>query len=316
MDNDIRKKSSKEEILEVNNLSKSFGGIEAVSNLNLRVEKGDIFGFLGPNGAGKTTTIRMILGLIHADRGEVNIKGYNLKKDFNKAIENVGAVVETPRFYEYLSAYQNLKQIANFHPEINNNWIAVTLKIVGLTGRANDKVKTYSLGMKQRLGIARALLNKPTLIILDEPTNGLDPQGMKEVRELIVRLAEKNGITFFISTHLLNEVEQICNRVAIIKKGGVIVSDLVSNLLIQNQEVIEIVSTDISRVKDIIEDVSFTELVGESQKGVFVKLDKGLAGQLNKLLIKENVLVEYLIPRKKSLEDYFIEITEEGDKVV
>jgi ABC-type multidrug transport system ATPase subunit len=162
-----------------------------------------VFGFLGPNGAGKTTTIRMILGLIKADSGSAEINGYDTKKDFLKAISSVGAVIKTPEFYSYLSAYQNLALIRNLHPNVPKKRIGEILDIVGLADRAADKVDTYSLGMKQRLGIARALLNYPKLVILDEPTNGLDPQGIKEVREMILQLALEQDITFFISSHLL-----------------------------------------------------------------------------------------------------------------
>lgn len=181
--------------------------------------KGDIYGFLGRNGQGKTTTIRLITGLIFPDDGDITIDGHSLGDDFKKAISNVGAIVESPSFYGYLSGYDNLKLMANIIPGIRKDRIDEVLEIVRLSSRAKDKVKTYSLGMKQRLGIANALLSSPKLIILDEPTNGLDPQGMKEIKEMIVQLASERNITFFISSHLLHEVEQICNRVGIIENG-------------------------------------------------------------------------------------------------
>lgn len=206
-------------LLQTRNLTQSFSGRKIIDNLNLQVMKGDIYGFLGRNGQGKTTTIRLITGLIFPDSGDVIIDGRSLRKDFKKAISNVGAIVESPSFYGYLSGYDNLKLMANLVPGIRKDRNDEVLEIVRLNSRAKDKVKTYSLGMKQRLGIANALLSSPKLIILDEPTNGLDPQGMKEIKEMIVQLASEKNITFFISSHLLHEVEQICSRVGIIDNG-------------------------------------------------------------------------------------------------
>lgn len=206
-------------LLQTRNLTKSFGDRKIIDRLNLHVMKGDIYGFLGRNGQGKTTTIRLVTGLIFPDSGDVMIDGRHLRNDFKNAISNVGAIVESPSFYGYLSGYDNLKLMANLIPGIKKDRIDEVLDMVRLSHRAKDKVKTYSLGMKQRLGIANALLGSPKLIILDEPTNGLDPQGMKEIKEMIVQLAADRNITFFISSHLLHEVEQICNRVGIIDNG-------------------------------------------------------------------------------------------------
>lgn len=209
-------------LLETHNLTKSFGGRKIIDNLNLQVMKGDIYGFLGRNGQGKTTTIRLITGLIFPDSGDVIIDGHNLQNNFKKAISNIGAIVESPAFYGYLSGYDNLRLMSNLVPGIKMDRIDEVLEIVRLSHRAKDKVKTYSLGMKQRLGIANALLSNPKLIILDEPTNGLDPQGMKEIKEMIVQLASEKNITFLISSHLLHDVEQICNRVGIIHNGKLV----------------------------------------------------------------------------------------------
>jgi len=206
-------------LLQTRNLTKSFGNRKIIDSLNLHVMKGDIYGFLGRNGQGKTTAIRLVTGLIFPDSGEVLIDGHPLRSDFKKAISNIGAIVESPSFYGFLSGYDNLMLMANLIPGIKKDRIDEVLDMVRLSRRAKDKVKTYSLGMKQRLGIANALLSSPKLIILDEPTNGLDPQGMKEIKEMIVQLASERNITFFISSHLLHEVEQICNRVGIIDKG-------------------------------------------------------------------------------------------------
>lgn len=313
MQSNIEETNKANIILEIQSLTKYFGNIRAVDNITFEVEKGDIFGFLGPNGAGKTTTIRIILGLINPDSGKVKINGYDNKKDFIQAIKGVGAVVETPNFYQYLTGYQNLKQIANLHPGITSSRIEEVLQIVNLKDRAHDKVGNYSLGMKQRLGIARALLNEPDLVILDEPTNGLDPQGMREIRELINTLAEKKNITFFISTHLLNEVEQVCNKVAILKNGKIIVSDFVEKLLNKNRETVEIITPEKDDAIAILKNEVNLNIEEETKRGVIIELEAGKSGEINKLLIEKGIIVEYLIPRNQSLEEYFINITQ-GDK--
>jgi ABC-2 type transport system ATP-binding protein len=302
-------------ILSVSNLSKSFGRKTVVSNINLEVQKGDIFGFLGPNGAGKTTTIRMLLGLISKNTGEVVINGYNVDTDFKKAITAVGAVVESPKFYENLSGYDNLKLILNLHKNVSKEKIDEVLEIVGMKRKAKDKVKTYSLGMKQRLGIARALLNNPTLIILDEPTNGLDPQGMIEVRELIIKLAKEKNITFFISTHLLHEVELMCNKVAIIKDGKTMVQGSVMELLDEDNETIELISQNKDKAVKLIEKLDYAKYIKDTEKGIIITLYEEKSGILNKYLTENGVIVDYIIPRNQSLEDFFIETTEGGKKV-
>ncbi|MDR3601359.1 MAG: ATP-binding cassette domain-containing protein [Desulfosporosinus sp.] len=223
-------------LLETCNLTKSFDGRKIIDNLSLKVMKGDVYGFLGRNGQGKTTTIRLLTGLIFPDSGDVMINSHNLRTDFKQAISQIGAIVESPTFYGYLSGYDNLSLMANLVPDLKKKKaIDEVLEIVGLTGRARDKVQTYSLGMKQRLGIANALLGKPKLIILDEPTNGLDPQGMREIKEMISQLASERNITFFISSHLLNEVEKICNRVGIIGNGKLLAEGSIKELARNSQ---------------------------------------------------------------------------------
>ncbi|WP_342576920.1 ATP-binding cassette domain-containing protein [Paenibacillus sp. FSL M8-0142] len=218
-------------LLDAKGLTKTFGSRTAVNGLNLRIKEGDIYGFLGTNGSGKTTTIRILTGLIHPDAGEVRIGGYQLKSHFKDAIALVGAIVEQPAFYTYLSAYDNLMLTANLLTGVTRRRVLEVLEIVGLSDRAKDKVGSYSLGMRQRLGIASSLLNEPKLIILDEPTNGLDPQGMKGIREMIAQLAAEQGITFLISSHLLHEVEQMCSKIGIIRHGKLVAEGDVQQLL-------------------------------------------------------------------------------------
>lgn len=217
-------------VLTTKNLNKTFEGRKVIDNLSLNIFRGNIYGFLGKNGQGKTTTIRLLTGLVFPDSGEINICGYNLKTHFRQAISNVGSIVETPSFYSYLSGYDNLKLMANLLPGVTKDRIDEVLSIVGLFERANDKVKSYSLGMRQRLGIANALLNNPKLVILDEPSNGLDPQGMRAVKELVLQLASEKDMTFFISSHLLHDIEQICNRIGIIDNGKLLIEDDMEHL--------------------------------------------------------------------------------------
>ena len=209
-------------ILECKDLCKDFGKKKILKNVSLKIEEGDILGFIGPNGAGKTTTIKLILGLQGITKGTVLINGYDIQKNFTNAIEKVGAIVENPDMYMYLSGYDNLKLVANLYKGITKERIEKVVKLVKLENRINDKVSKYSLGMRQRLGIAQAILHNPKLLILDEPTNGLDPEGIKEMRELLVKLAQEEKMAILISSHNLAELDNFCNKVCIIKNGEVI----------------------------------------------------------------------------------------------
>lgn len=210
---------SAEPILQIRNVSKIISSKTIVSNLSLDVYPGEVLGFLGPNGAGKTTTIRMILGLMKISSGEIYIKGHSVKGDFEKAIDRVGGIVENPDMYKYLTGYENLVHYARMYNGITKERIQEVINFSGLGARINDKVKTYSLGMKQRLGVAQALINSPSLLVLDEPTNGLDPAGIHQLRNELRNLAEQKGMAIFVSSHMLSEMELMCDRVAIIQNG-------------------------------------------------------------------------------------------------
>lgn len=209
-------------VLNCEGLHKKFGKKEILKDVSIKVFEGDILGFIGPNGAGKTTTIKLILGLQSITQGKVLINGYNVEKDFTKAIEKVGAIVENPDLYMYMSGIENLKLIARMYKNVTKQRIEEVIKLVGLENRIKDKVSKYSLGMRQRLGIAQAILHKPNLLILDEPTNGLDPEGIKSMRELLVKLAKKENMAILISSHNLSELESFCNKVSIIQNGIII----------------------------------------------------------------------------------------------
>ena len=222
-------------MLEIQKLNKSYRRRKIIDNLNMTVYKGDIYGFLGANGEGKTTTIRMITSLIKADSGDIIINGKSVINGKNEAIKNIGAMVEAPKFYENMSGYENLELMARIMPGISDRDIQNVLDLVGLKDRGRDKFKEYSMGMKQRLGIANALLGDPELIILDEPSNGLDPYGMKEINNLIVSLVKRFDKTFIISSHLLHEMEGICNRIGILHSGKLCIEGEVRALINDNK---------------------------------------------------------------------------------
>lgn len=222
----------------VKELKKRIGKQEIIKGIDFRLEKGEVFGFLGPNGAGKTTTIRMLVGLIKPTSGTIFINGYNLQKQFSDAVAKLGCIVENPELYPYLSGYENLEYFSRMLPGVTKSGIQEVVELVKLEKRIHDKVRTYSLGMRQRLGIAQALLNEPNVLILDEPTNGLDPNGIREMRRFIRRLAKDKGISVLVSSHLLSEIQLLCDRVAIIVKGKIIRTDTVANLLAEKSSMI------------------------------------------------------------------------------
>ena len=298
-------------ILLISQIEKSFGRKKILHNVTLQVSKGEVFGFLGPNGAGKTTLIRIILGLVRPNHGEVIINGYNLRTSFKPAISRVGAVVETPKFFNHLSGYQNLLLVRNLHSTTPKSRIHDVLELTGLTKYADAKAGTYSLGMKQRLGIARALVNYPELIFLDEPMNGLDPQGMVEIRSLVNTLRHQ-GISFFITSHLLHEVEQVCDHIAIIKAGIIVTQGRLAELLFSDSETVEIHTDQLQKAYEALDCVAFIKSRAIMQGYLVAEIDKGSSGQLNRLLVNRNIHVNYLIPKKHSLEDFFMERTHGG----
>ena len=304
----------KETILKVSGLNKSFKKFKAISDIDLNVYEGDIYGFLGPNGSGKTTTIRSILGLLNVDSGKVEICGHDIHTDFENAIKNIGAVVENPTLYPYLSGRKNLEMYADIQG-IPKERVDEVLKIVQLEDRAKDKVRKYSLGMKQRLGIAQALLASPKLIILDEPTNGLDPHGMVEIRELIKDLAKNQSITFFISSHLLYEVEQMCDRVSILKQGKVITEGYVKELLSSDEEIIKLEVIDTKKAHDVLKEMDFVTHIEVKDGYLLLTTRKGMASQINSTLSQNDVLINSIAPMPKTLESFFMDITGKGENI-
>lgn len=302
--------SSVEKVIQISSLSKRFKDLLAVDELELHVNRGDVFGFLGPNGAGKSTTIRMMLSLISPTSGTINIFGKSLLENRKEILTNIGAIVEKPDFYQYLPAIKNLEILAKISgKEVSSKRIVELLDLVGLKDRAKSKVKTYSHGMKQRLGIAQALLHDPELIVLDEPTTGLDPQGMKEIRDLILRLSKDENKTIFLSSHILSEIELVANRMIIINKGKKIVEGEVSNLLNSNKVKVTVEVENIVTVKNILETTKWlNQIESISANKINFNLEQNEIPLLNKFLVENGIMVSALVP-VRSLEDYFLNIT-------
>lgn len=299
-----------ESILQTHQLGKRFGKRWAVKNLNLNVQRGDVFGFLGPNGAGKSTTIRMLFSLITPTTGDVRLFDSSLKSHRSDVLRRVGGIVEKPDFYEYLSAYKNLEIVGSFGGGVHRGRILEVLELVGLADRTYDRVKTYSHGMKQRLGIGQALLLDPELVILDEPTSGLDPQGMKEVRDLIVHLSRDQKKTVILSSHFLNEVEMVANRMAIINKGELVVQGTVNALLDEGEKYVIVRAEPYQKVISLLKQQKRIVKKFTQKDDVFeVTMDFADIPTLNKAFVQAHISVQALVPRR-SLEDFFLSITE------
>ena len=296
-------------VIKVENISKNFGTLKAVDNLSFEVEAGQVFGFLGQNGSGKSTTIRMLLSLIHPSSGSIELFGKSIQKNRASILEQVGAIIERPDLYPYLTATEHLQLFAKVRKQkvaaIN---ITKTLEQVGLSHRSQDKVQTFSLGMKQRLGIAIALVHNPSLIILDEPTNGLDPQGIADIRSLIQYLAKEEGKTVFVSSHLLSEIEQVANQILIIHQGKKMVEGVTKELLDPEKRIVQIKTIDDVKALSIIVAGSFSQYLLSRKEGIFLKLPTTAIPMLNESLVQSGIAV-LGIETKNSLEDYFLQIT-------
>lgn len=300
-----------EPILHTQRLGKRFGKRWAVRNVDLSVYRGDVFGFLGPNGAGKSTTIRMVLSLIRPTEGEVRLFGHSLRGERRASLARVGGIVEKPDFYLYLSAVKNLEIVGALTGGVSRRRIDEVLDVVGLLDRGRDRVKAYSHGMKQRLGIAQALLTDPELVVLDEPTNGLDPQGMKEVRELIRSLAKDRQKTIILSSHLLHEVELVANRMAIIHQGELAVQGEVRELLEKGGSAVLIRATPLRSASARCRRHRAVTSVEVQEDLLRVSIDAKAVPDLVTSLVREGVRVSMVRP-VRSLEEYFLSITEQS----
>lgn len=293
-------------ILKCENLHKHIGKKEILKGISLEVNSGDILGFIGPNGAGKTTTIKLILGLQNISSGSVEINGFNVQKNFEKAIERVGSIVENPDLYMYLSGYENLKLIANLYKNVDKSRIDEVVKLVGLENRIKDKVSKYSLGMRQRLGVAQAILHKPNLLILDEPTNGLDPEGIKSMRELLVKLATEENMAILISSHNLSELESFCNKVCIIKNGVIVETSSIADVKKEVSNGCHIFEVDnVKESQNIFGDNAI--IIDEHKIKVFI--EKENVPDLVKKLVMKNIKIYSIQEDILTLEDAFLKKT-------
>jgi ABC-type multidrug transport system ATPase subunit len=296
-------------ILRTSGLGKRFGKRWAVRDLDLEVRRGGIFGFLGPNGAGKSTTIRMLLSLITPTTGTVELFGKPLHRHRREVLARIGGLVERADFSLYLSGRRNLEIVAALRGGVPRGAIDGVLELAGLAARGNDRVKTYSHGMKQRLGIAQALLGDPEFIILDEPTTGLDPQGIKEVRELMLRLTQQSGITIFLSSHLLSEIEQTATHMAIINRGTLAVQGRVHDLLDSAENSVRIEADPPARAVEVLQRFPFVRRCEQAGTGLEVHMPLSETATVTAALVAAGVAVRAVIPRR-SLEAYFLTITE------
>ncbi|OEH84899.1 ABC transporter ATP-binding protein [Desulfuribacillus stibiiarsenatis] len=294
-------------VLEIINLQKKIKDHEIVKGITLSVKESEVFGFLGHNGAGKTTTIRMIMGLIKPTAGTVKICGYDIRDNFTKAMEHVGCIIESPDMYKYMSGTDNLKHFANMYGNITQSRIDEVVELVGLTKRIGDKVEEYSTGMCQRLGLAQAILSKPKLLILDEPTNGLDPSGIREFRELIIHLAREEKMGVFVSSHILSEIQLMCQRVAVIQMGEVLTVAEVSELIQEGKTIWEL---DQPKKAQVLLESKFGI---SSQITEDAKLSASISPQqlmeINQMFVQNAIQIAYVSKESESLEEIFLHLT-------
>ncbi len=299
-------------VVELKNVSKVIKGRKIIDSLSFQVEAGEVFGFLGPNGAGKTTTIRMIVGLISMSDGDIYICKESVRDQFEKAIQHVGAIVENPEMYKFLSGYENLLHYARMMKGISKEKIMETVELVGLTNRIHDKVRTYSLGMRQRLGLAQSLLHDPKVLILDEPTNGLDPAGIREIRDHLRMLARERNMAVIVSSHLLSEMEMMCDRIGIIQEGRLVDVQLVKDFVAVEQ-VFEIelnpVDKAIRHLQEILPDVHCVK----REQEILITVTKERIPEIIKALVLQDIRIFGISEVSKTLEDRFIELTNQRE---
>ncbi|MBS9461565.1 ABC transporter ATP-binding protein [Flagellimonas sp. 389] len=294
-----------ETILTVNNLTKKFGYLTAVKDLSFTIEKGNVYGILGPNGSGKSTTLGIILNVVNRTSGEFS--WFDGNTSTHEALKKVGAIIERPNFYPYMTAIQNLKLVCKIK-EVSDTKIQEKLELVGLWDRKDSKFRTYSLGMKQRLAIASALLNDPEILILDEPTNGLDPQGIHQIREIIKKITSQ-GTTILLASHLLDEVEKVCSHVVILRKGKKLYSGPVDSML-ASHGFFELRTTDMEKLQSLLENhASFGKITRENGILTAFLKEEMNAEELNKMLFKDGMVLSHLVKRKESLEEQFLTLT-------
>jgi ABC-2 type transport system ATP-binding protein len=300
-----------EPVLKVEHLTKTVKGKRLVDDVSFSVQPGEIFGFLGPNGAGKTTTIRMLVGLIKPSGGTIILGGHNVQTSFKKAMRQVGSIVENPELYGYLTGWENLRQFSRMLGGITEERIEETVKQVKLDKRIHEKVKTYSLGMKQRLGIAQALLGDPKLLILDEPTNGLDPSGIRELRTFVRNLVEEKQISVFISSHLLSEIQLMCDRVAIINKGHMVTVAEVSELIGPSSDRIEWRATPLNEAYALLERMEEVHGASIKKDRILCTIAPSNVSRCIRMLVENGIEIHSVHEKPLTLEELFMDLTKE-----
>lgn len=294
-----------ETILKIDNLYKNYGRIQALKNISFEIKKGSVYGILGPNGSGKSTTLGIVLNVINKSSGNYSWFGGTIET--HEALKKVGAIIERPNFYPYMTAYENLKLVCKIK-NVDYSKIEEKLNLVGLNDRKNSKFSTFSLGMKQRLAIASALLNEPEILILDEPTNGLDPQGIHQIRDIIIQIAAK-GTTILLASHLLDEVEKVCTHVVVLRKGEILYSGLVDGMS-ANEGFFELESDANEKMILVLKTHSAIDKITSENGKVLVYLKSALDSKdLNQFLFSNNIILSHLVKRKNSLEEQFLELT-------
>lgn len=294
-------------VLKVSNVTKRIKKKLIIKDVSFDIKKGEILGFLGPNGSGKTTTLRMIVGLSKPTSGDIKICGYSIKKDYVKAMSNVGCIIEGPDLYDYMSGYRNLEILGSMSKGVTKKDIDEAVELVGMGNRIHDKVAVYSMGMKQRIGLAQALIHKPKLLILDEPTNGLDPQGIHEFREIIKTLAKEKGISVLISSHIISEVQLMCDRVSIIDNGSIIRNASIDEVLATGEVVWTV--NDPKKAQSVLKN-KFTLDSTIDAKNVTALADVGRLSEINKAFIYSGIEIKYVENKKRTLEDLFLTLTD------
>lgn len=301
-----------EPIVELKSVTKVISGRKIIDDISFVVNKGEVFGFLGPNGAGKTTTIRMMVGLMGITSGDITIAGASIKKNFTEAVSHVGAIVENPEMYKFMSGFDNLVHFSRMTTGVTKSKINEVVELVGLTERIHDKVKTYSLGMRQRLGLAQCLLHDPKVLILDEPTNGLDPAGIREIRDYLRLLAREKNMAVIVSSHLLSEMEMMCDRIGIIQTGRLVDVQLVEEFIHGADSVYEFEVVPSDKAISLLKNQGWR--VTTSRRGITVQIKKEEIPAVVKDLVEADIQIFAIREATKTLEDRFLEVTsEKGD---
>lgn len=298
-------------VLSVQQVTKYIKKKEIIKGISLEINKGEVLGFLGPNGAGKSTSLRMVVGLSRPSSGSIIISGYDIQKEYVKAMGHVGCMIEGPDMYNYMSGYKNLEMLNAMNSKASVKTISEVVELVGLQNRIHDKVGVYSMGMKQRLGLAAALLHKPKLLVLDEPTNGLDPQGIYEFRGIVKQLAKNEGISVLISSHLINEVQLMCDKVSIINQGLIIKNDSVENLLASNEILWR--TNHNNNALEVIK--TYTDKVHIHGDYIVGSVNPEKLPEINRLLFQANIDIVEVSVKERTLEELFLSLTE-NEKII